>query len=426
MNLGFVWVGFGTYWGVFWDPQPRFAFQALLPFLLAATLLWHSKPSRWPWLMVAAGLLIYVHPVSTPAWAFAIWLSLVLAIPGSLKNGKHLAYLFSLGFLFLLATAPFLYNYLAHHAHGQVTGAEYETVRALMQEWYGRDFLNIPNGLRRFAMRWLWLRMFFWLFAGAGVLYLFFYFRRCRPRLRMIIHWAAGIALISIILPYVEQEICRVLQMIPPEIDLGRGIRYFVPLMLLLFLWPLAATEKRWGRRAPAVRRAARTFGALLVAVWIYWHPVLRLDPWTDCWRSGRLMCRPEAWDEKLEALDAVRSETVPGSRFLPGALALELRYYALRPVVHTRKDKGLLSYTDHAAFLTWNDLHKRRGAIAEIEDRGERFAAWRALGAELRAEYLLLDRVDLPAEPRKGPDWEVVWHNDRFSLVRLVGMSLS
>ena len=52
-ELGLLaWCELPVYWGINWDTRPRFGFQALLPFLLAAALAWRHRPRRWPLVML--------------------------------------------------------------------------------------------------------------------------------------------------------------------------------------------------------------------------------------------------------------------------------------------------------------------------------------------------------------------------------------
>ena len=64
----------GENWGLVSDVIPRFLFQALLPFLLTAVIHWGHNPKSWLWLMIATGLLVYVHPVSLPVLVYRVYL----------------------------------------------------------------------------------------------------------------------------------------------------------------------------------------------------------------------------------------------------------------------------------------------------------------------------------------------------------------
>ena len=68
--MPFLDVGVGEIWGIWRDALPRISFQTVLPYLLTLVVLWRSQPRRWPWLMILAGLMVYLHSVSTPAWAW--------------------------------------------------------------------------------------------------------------------------------------------------------------------------------------------------------------------------------------------------------------------------------------------------------------------------------------------------------------------
>ncbi|HEX9028943.1 MAG TPA: hypothetical protein VF823_07205, partial [Anaerolineales bacterium] len=101
----------GERWGIMEDPVPRFTFQALLPYLLTLAWLWRSQPRRWPWVMAFTGALVYLHPVSTPAWALAIWLGMWLFIPSGWSWIKRLGFMFVNGLVLMLVAAPFILNY---------------------------------------------------------------------------------------------------------------------------------------------------------------------------------------------------------------------------------------------------------------------------------------------------------------------------
>jgi hypothetical protein len=79
----------GEIWGLWPDALPRVS----LPFLLAAAYRWRSHPPAWPWLMLAAGALTYVHPVSSPAWALAVWLGFLPFLPAEWPLSRRAAQL---------------------------------------------------------------------------------------------------------------------------------------------------------------------------------------------------------------------------------------------------------------------------------------------------------------------------------------------
>ena len=126
-------IGLGEIWGVWQDALPRVTFQSLLPFLLALTLVWKDRPGRWPWLMLFAGLLVYVHPISAPAWGLAIWLSLWLLQPKGWSWKRRSLVMLGLGFLFLLVLTPYALNYLSYRGRDQ--SADYNTVMVILQNY---------------------------------------------------------------------------------------------------------------------------------------------------------------------------------------------------------------------------------------------------------------------------------------------------
>ncbi len=420
INLAPIWLGFGTYWGIDTDALPRFTFQALLPFLLAAALRWREEPLRWPWIMVGVGLLIYVHPIGAPGWGFALWFSLFFARPPQLTPRRHVLYLFLLGMLFLLICAPFLLKFLDNTQNTALSGTagpEYEEVSSHLHKMFGVEYLDIPNGLRRFVRRWSQYKLLLWLVAAAGVIFLARASPRDRQRLGMVVDWVSGLGLIFVIVPYALQEICRARGILPIEMELIRGIRFLVPLMLLFCLWPLAAAERLY--KPPAGWWWARTAGALLVGLWLFWHPPIGFGNRLENWHS-RSAVLPEERSERLEALDAVRRLTPLRSRILAQELQMELRYYALRPLVYAAHDKGPLIYSDLQGFLRWSELYWEMRDIETIKTPLARYAALCGVGARLDADYLLLRHEDLPA-PHGPPEtavWREVWRNRRYVLV--------
>lgn len=416
-------------WGLLPDPLPRFTFQAALPFLLAAALAFRGRPRAWPWLLLAAGALLYVHPVSAPPWAFAIWLGLWTARPPGESRGRQALRLVGCGALFLLASAPFLAVYLGAHAHGRVAPERFAEVSAVMRALLPRGYLDAPFALREFAAGFLDARALYWLGAAAGVALVVWRWPALRPRAALLGAWIGGLLAVSFAGPFVEQRLAEPLQRLPAQIDLIRGIRYLVPMALLAAFWPLAALDADLRRRGghAVARGALLAAGVAALAGWLALHPIEELRRTAECWRRGRLVCLPPGWPPAAEAIEQVARETPPGARILPTRLgyAMQIRYHALRPVVHSHRDFSALLYANHDRLLEWYAEHRAEEAVLARTTREARFAGHLERAARLGADYVLLDPTHLPARlPERGSHpvpWERVWRNERYALVRLV-----
>ncbi|MDO8560386.1 MAG: hypothetical protein Q7S23_05170, partial [bacterium] len=312
---------------------------------------------------------------------------------------------------------PFMSAYLNNHAFG-APSIPYHEAYQIMEQRYGYGFLNIPHALLLFILhkpeRWL-----FWFLAIVGVVLL-----RQRQKIgrdvRSIGIWALGLAISSLFIPYVEQLIARSLQLIPVEVDLVRGIRYFVPIMLLFCLWPLVERSKQFETSPIWVPRfGIASAGFLLVLLWVVLHPPVLALRGMNCWLHGRLVCMEKDWPAAIDALGAVQRKIPPNATILPVALSLEIRYVALRSVLFSGKDGGLLSYVDHDRLAEWHrQLVVMEEAAAEVH-LNDRLRRYVEVGNKLKAQYLL---VDFPVQQSDTAmmDVELLWQNSVYSLVKL------
>jgi hypothetical protein len=375
-------------WGIFPDPICRFTFQAILPFLLAAVYRWRWQPGAWPWLLGLAGGLVYVHPVSAPAWAFAIWLGYWIFLPPTWSLPRRAAHMGLTAMPFLLVALPFALNYVTGHQHG--TTIDYESIYPVMEGRFKRGYLDIPFVLKQYVVE----------LTRQGILPLSlvgivatFRLRRCEWKSPALLGvWLVGISVVSVLIPLIEQAVCRAWRMIPLELDLIRGIRYMIPIMMIACLWPLAELSGKLAN--PRRRWAPALVGLLLVAGWSYWHrPAYVLDA-LQSWTEGHFIRSEPNHPEVVEMLAAVRRLTLPGSRILPAGrcYGMQIRTFALRPVVHEWKDGGALAYTDHAGLLRWQHTDDALRAILSRKVSPEtKLALLVELARECRADYLLI-----------------------------------
>lgn len=419
LNLAPIRLGFGTYWGPDIEPLARFTFQALLPFLLALAFHWRHTPKRWVWIMVGAGLMTYAHAVSAPAWTFALWLSLAFALPKLLCRPRHLLYLVLIGVVCLAISAPAVIALVdADEPGGQSYTDEVDKIR--QDDRRRVEFQDIGKGILRCLRFFNKYELLFWAIASSGAAFLACSRPRERQRLAMLSNWACGIVLIAVVLPLIEQEVCRA-RGIPTTghlLILLRNLRYLVPLGFIACLWPLAVIDRSHGQR-PVRRAATRVAGILIVGFWLLGHPPLRLG-WAQNWHDEFLYDR-ETRAARLEALDAVRHHTPPQSLLLAESLGHELRYYALRPVTWALHDRHWFEHTDPSAFLRWNRMWKEIELIRRLGSPAERLAAWLRLGDRVDADFLLLKQESVPGRSADqiAPRWHEVWRNDSQVLIK-------
>ena len=418
--MPFLDVGLGEFWGIWRDAIPRVTFQTALPYLLALVVVWRTKPRRWPWLMILAGLMVFLHSVSTPAIGLAIWLGLWVYHPAEWKLARRLGVMLGLGLLFLLALSPFAINFLGYQARG--ASPDYDLVMTVINTYLPENLLNIPAALGSFllaATRSLLLPL-----ALVGGFILLRFGRAERRLIHMVLLWAAGIFLAAVALPFVEHQVEAALRIPPVDTELARAMRYFVPLMLLFWLWPLAELAPRFAN--PRASQAALLLGILLLGGWTATHTPegRRMLEATTCLAHGRLVCGETR--DSAGLITALRDQTPQGARIFSfnenessTSNMLSIRYDALRPMVYTVRDAGLFIYSDRSAFKDWLETTHQVDAIRALEDPTARLAELVPLAESLHAEFLVIDFPLSPDQIAAFP-LDLVWQNDTFSLLAL------
>jgi len=413
-------IGLGEIWGVWQDALPRVTFQSLLPFLLVLVLVWKDRPRRWPWLMVFAGLLVYVHPISAPAWGFAVWLSLWLLHPKSWSWQRRIVIMLGLGVLFLLPLIPFAINYLSYNGRGQA--ADYTTVMKVLQTYSPANLLNAPAALGTFL--WNMTRSLLLPVALIGFTATWLLKNNDRTPVKVVLLWMAGLFITSILIPFTERIIEQRLHILPFETELVRCIRYFVPLLLLFWLWPLVELAPRLVN--PQARRAVIALGIVLFGFWGATNrPAVRdMLQAISCFSKARLVCAsPRPIDDLIVAL---RTQTQPGEGVLffnedtaYTSQSLSVRYAALRPMVYTSRDSGILGYADRSALPAWLETTKQWESLRANPAPQKRLEGLVPLAVSLKADYLVID-FEVAPEIISSLPVTVVMQNDGYILLKL------
>ncbi len=406
-------------WGFMRDVVPRFLFQALLPFILISVLTWGKNPKSWPWLMGGTGLLVYVHPVSLPAWGLAIFLSLWFLAP-EIRGRRRAGHWVGAAFVLLIVIAPFVINYLSTTDFGVSEGIEYEKIRVIMEKRFKPGSLDIQAGLKEFVngaflSHGLNLGLFsLALLGGIGVFVRRRHMKNSIPG--VIAAWWAGMIIVGALIPLAEHSLTTALKRMPLEIDLIRSLRYVFLLLLLSVFYLLSEL------REVALKIQREKFRSLLAAgvmalafsVMIAWmgryrffeNPAFRQT--IRCGSSGRLVCPSLDEDilgHRIGMLQAIRSLTLPGSRILGSDTSvrvvynslgwdsndLAIRYYSLRPLAFTQKDGGALSYANHRELMTWWSQFCDLSMVKELRRKRIQFLdGLAAYSKKIRANFLV------------------------------------
>ena len=418
----------GEMWGIMPDAMPRFTFQVLLPFLLILLLtVWRQPPQRWYGVMAIAGLMAFIHPVSTPVWGFALWLGFWRMFPLPWEFRRKVLDMLKLAGVLCLALLPYVSIYLTYHTSGE-NQSSYDLVYYILAEYFPANLLDIPAAVNtllhstaRFGLLW---------FALAGLILTFIVFRSERPRLKQLLVWMTGIAIVSILLPWVEITIERALRLIPFQTELMRGMRYLVPFLFIFWFYPFAELTRR--SLQIGLTRAVFAIGTLLALGWLVLNPP---GPFTgaayvfDCWKNGRFIC-PSNRDH-ADALTFIR-ENIPGGSdftvFLTNRWSgIEVRYLGLHPMVYAYKDKGQLIFTNLEALEQWHAYQDREDVIFSrrktptLEGKCEGIVDF---ARDSGADYILTN-FQCPPEVLRQYDTQPIYQNSTYTIL-MSGAGLS
>ena len=146
--------------------------------------------------------------------------------------------------------------------------------------------------------------------------------------------------------------------------DSIRGIKYIVPLILVLCLWPLsemshknavALSQPGIGNADGSVVVGGR-LGKILQALF--------LDA-ARAWSQGSLMPAVSSTERAgIEAMKAVRRITPAGSKILPQCWIWKSDISALRPIAYAYKDGGIFADTNLGALAEWDRVAGRNGGL--------------------------------------------------------------
>jgi hypothetical protein len=126
------------------------------------------------------------------------------------------------------------------------------------------------------------------------------------------------------------------------------------------------------------------------------------------------------------ELILTLRTQTQPGQGVLVFnedtayvSQSLSVRYAALRPLVYTLRDSGLLGYSNRSALPGWLATTQQMDSLRAMTDSQARLAGLVPLAKSLGAVYLVVDFGVAP-EMLKSLPVSVVMQDESYLLLKL------
>ncbi len=424
----------GEVWGLHKDALPRHLFQVLLPFVLAAIIHWGRNPKNWPWLMGLTGLLVYVHPMSLPAWGVAIFLGLwFLAM--DLSNKKKITGMILAALAFMVVILPFTFNYLSTTKFGSTAGGNYAYILQIKQERMG--YLDLKTGYKDFVKQVVFshpLNLSIWIMIPTTGFGLYLYYRKQKKNWLglTIAAWWAGIFIVGVLIPIVDHTLMAALKRMPLEIDLIRSLRYVIPLLLLTAFYILSEIGeitiwKAKNRNNSLFSSAILILGFCLMLGWMLRYNLFNnsaLLQTASCWKTGHLVCPfqdNERRTQRVEFLDMIKTVVPEGGTILGTDISdLAIRYYALRPLVYSYKDGSTFIFTDQDDLMRWYRQYLEMGEIEKNNPKSDKYLdEMTRFAQKYQAEYIVLPYAFNTGNylPEK---LEPVFSNQNYSLFKV------
>jgi len=243
-----------------------------------------------------------------------------------------------------------------------------------------------------------------------------------RQKFRLIFTWFIGLLIVAVIVPSIDHGIANMADRLPYQVDLIRNLRY---VFLFLSIFALGGIREmvHWlnnidGNLPRNSDLIAPLLGGLFLLWMIQYHmPILAANSW-NCIVEGDIFCPRAIYEQQnSDILDAIKRETPEGAKIMPLDLEMEIRYYALRPIIFAQRDIGVLSYTNPARLLLWHEKAREISQIKNLSDRDNKTEKLIDFSKRYGAEYVLVN-WDLSPEEFSKMGAELIYSNASYSLL--------
>ena len=401
LSLVLVYTESSDYWGIYKDPQPRMLFGAFLPWLLWIAYASLKRPALRYLTMAFVGLMLYLHPLSSPGVAFAIWLGFLFNKPQGKKVRAHLLEMLALGLIFVTAAIPFTITYLNSRDLAPA-GVDYGTALEAFKT-KGMAMFELGATLQEL----LKIISYTLLLPLAVVAWIVSWFKlNLKTEVKLLLTWILGLLFVGSGITLIEAVIDAKMEIMPVLLQLNRDLRYTVPVMEISILLPLAALANliqplNWKTLIQRILVMVSGVGIVIVLILGFRSVTIeKLDlkgyaqQAVKCWTQGRFFCEVSLDSSLQETLAYISENTKPDSGFIslpPVKMSKLIRYQGLRSVVFESLEiKSLLTSNMSEYFAIQPEVEQWK-EIETIPNDAERFLAYLDFASECGADYAVV-----------------------------------
>jgi hypothetical protein len=424
--------GAWDYWGLFSDPQPRFLFQAFVPFIFLLALKWKSKAAHWPIVMALVGLATYIHILSGPAIALTIWLGFLLVKQDNGLTKRHISWLWLTGCTYLIVISPILVKLIkAGSFFSSETSLSYTESYAFIQENYA-VLLDVPAILSSYLKS---LTSYGILIPGIVGLFIAVWVRsEERKDFFLLLSWLGGLLFCSLAVPLLEHSLLHSLKILPLEFDLVRNLRYTIPLWIMMALIGFNILRSRL---LIVIHKKMMIIGInililFLGGVWFmqaYARYTLSSYYVNDyaiqtikCIRQQKLFCPSKNKQNVVAMLNYIDRKIPLEASFMSipsGKLTDQIRYGGMRSVAFSESDSLRLSYYDISEAKKISVLGKEWQQILQLT-KDDQITKFIDFACVVGATHILAEGA-YDNQLRNNRDLKIVFQNSSFSIAQIL-----
>lgn len=395
-TVALIRIPFGGDWNIIEviHMRPNNQFIALLPWTLLLAIWSRNRVIFWPLVGACSAFLVYVHPVSAPAWGFAVFGGLLWASKEYYSPKTRIVWLLLLVVAAILIAVPYCVIFLGTCSNKQPPPDQFETIYNFAAQRLIPGSLDIGlllkkffNFSRRHDTRFFTLFLLVW--AITGQIFAWKDDRQTRTIARFLILGLVFFMLITVGIPLADQIISARLRRMPFEIDLARGLKFWPWWLLLLGAPGFPGLQKSVSasKKCPAHIDRSLTIIIVCIALLVS-HSILTRNI-RRYLRSTR--ANPE-FAKEMEAtnelVDFIEQNIPTDATFFGKSSPFWLRHTPGRGVLMTWKDSGTLLCVNYDGLKKFIDLWNQQEQAHTIDQMNEFCKRW-------GVDYLLLQSPD-------------------------------